>query len=141
MRYVKKSDIPYFVKLRNRSLGITYTALILCLGLIAYTVTPSLQELYATVDVPAPAHLQYIWQFVVVAMLILGTTAVYYFRKPVNTAQLNQKLKKYKQDEMILLNQVFDVQETLLAVGIFAGVFLLFLFLFIYPVFNLTSQF
>ena len=107
-------------------MGIAYTGLLISLGVITYTVTPSLQELYSSVEVSPPPQLQYMNYFIGLAMVVLAATAVYYFRKPIDQPQLAQKLKKYKNDEMILLNQVLDMQETQVAVGIFVGTFILF---------------
>ena len=76
-------------------MGIAYTGLLISLGVITYTVTPSLQELYRSVEVSPPPQLQYMNYFIGLAMVVLAATAVYYFRKPIDQPQLAQKLKKY----------------------------------------------
>ncbi|MBP9781250.1 hypothetical protein KBC89_01195 [Candidatus Woesebacteria bacterium] len=137
-RYIKKSDAGYFVKQQYRLIAIMLLFIVIAFGFIYFTVFSKMMTMYEDLGQLQPFLVrQFPYGFTIFSLTAV-LTSLRFFTKEVDIKELNKKLSKYKQNEMILSNEVLDMKNALLVIGATMLFVLYIVFSIISPIYNIT---
>mgnify|MGYP006872434629 CR=1 FL=1 len=139
--YVKKEDIISFVKRQRTMILIVLLAMIAVVGLFISFVSPKMMNLYTEFDTNLPLITQWSSWINWTIMLIAVSFLVYLLVTPLDITTLGKNLMRYKEGEMIRINEVTRYRFELVVLG-FMGLIVGYLILStILPIYSLTSSF
>jgi type II secretory pathway component PulF len=137
--YIKKEDAKYIIKLQKRLVAFVLIVMSIVLGIIQFMVSPRLLTLYVDFKIPVPFIVQISSGVTYGIIIIFFVISTFLLTKEPNNDELNEKLKKYKEGEMIRSNEVVDVKKELVwLIPIFLAVAWLVCSV-ILPIYNLTN--
>jgi hypothetical protein len=123
IRYIKKEDIPAFLKRQFIVQGVSALLLALLIGFAQLSLVPSVRSLYDDLgkNIPLIMKLSYYFSpLIIIAFLVL---AVYYFKSKVDPTVLDSIDKRYKSLEMVNIKELIDYKKQWGMVGaIFLGI-------------------
>lgn len=140
LSYIKKEDVEYYEKQRNKVLGVMYLAFSVVFAVIYWLVVPKMSVLFDDLGTKYPweyVMIPYYVIFIAICSLILG---VVYITKKVDKETLRVKLQKYKSGEMIRVNLMYGMSDIYIFLGFFAVSSVLLYTLVIPPVYRLTES-
>ncbi len=137
-RYIKKSDAEFFVKQQYRLIAIMLLFIVIAFGLIYFTVFSKMMTMYEDLGQLQPLVVrQFPYGFTIFSLTAV-LASLRFFTKEVDVKELNKKLSKYKQNEMILSNEVLDMKNAILVIGATMLFVLYVVFSIIYPIYSIT---
>ena len=137
--YIKKEDAKDVLRLQKRLIGFVLAAMSIVLGIMQFFVSPKLLSLYTESKITIPFITQISSNVTYGVILIFIVTSTVLFTKEPNYDELNEKLKKYKEGEMIKSSEIVDIKKELVwLIPIFLGIAWLVCSI-ILPVYNLTN--
>ena len=137
--YIKKEDAKDVLKIQKRLIAFILSAMAIVLGAIQFFVSPKLLSLYTESKITVPFIVQVspnITYGIIIIFIVIST--VLFTREPVYD-ELNEKLKKYKEGEMIKSSEIVDIKKELVwLIPIFLALAWL-VYSIILPIYNLTN--
>ena len=117
IRYIKKSDAKFFINQQYKLIALIYFSIIVMMAILSLIVVPELTDLYVEIENAHPLLLK-IYPYGLSILSVIGLLIAFNFLlKKVDEKHLSNKLIAYKNDEMILSNQVLDMKSAYLAIG------------------------
>ncbi|HNQ16897.1 MAG TPA: hypothetical protein PKJ26_02070 [Candidatus Woesebacteria bacterium] len=138
-RYIKKSDAEFFVKQQYRLIAIMLLFIVIAFGFIYFTVFSKMMTMYEDLGQLQPFLVRQFPYGFTIFSLVAVLSSVRFFTKEVDVKELNKKLSKYKQNEMILSNEVLDMKNAILVIGATMLFVLYMVFSIISPIYSITQ--
>ena len=140
--YVKKEDIPSYIKYRKAVLALIPLSMAIVITVIRLLVFPKIIDLYHDflVDLPLIADLFFKYSFVAVAVFIV--IALYFFTLPIDIDKITEEFKHLPQGELISVKKMnpYKAYEPFLMLLLGIGVGLIVIGV-ISPIYEMTSRF
>lgn len=133
--YIKKEDAKELLKRRNTVSWIFAGALTLIFGILEFMVTPRLTTMYQEFGLELPAYANPTMRAVVFVVVIFAILAL----RPEPESVLEEKLRAYKQGEMIMISKLVDYKYELLLFMLLLIAMGFIIISVILPVYNLTA--
>ena len=137
--YIKKADVKDLIRARKLNLALITGSMSLVIVILHLVVFPKLVKLYADYSLTKPIIIE-IEPYIVGALVLISIALIYYFYfTDYIDKQINGKIVKYKDDEMIKTSEILDRKQE---VGVFIFLLLAVCFLIfslIQPIYNLTN--
>lgn len=137
--YIKKEDAKDLIKLQKRLVAFILMAMAIVLGIMQFLVSPRLLALYVDSKIAVPSIVQIsstVTYGIIIIFIIIST---FLLTKEPNYGKLDEKLKKYKEGEMIRSNEIVDIKKELAwLIPIFLAIAWI-VYSIILPIYNLTN--
>ncbi len=137
--YIKKEHAKDLIKIQRRFVSITLIGSAIVLAIIQFAVSPKLFSMYQEFNVPIPfvTQMSPIVSFCAIILLVIISTVL--LLKESDYSELNEKLKKYKEGEMIRSKEIINTKKELVwLIPMFIVVGWIVLSV-IQPIYNLTN--
>lgn len=141
IHYIKKEDVRAFLIQQRGVEASILMGVAVCVSLIHFLTAPKLAEMYSDLNIIPPILVQY--SIIITATLLIFCILVslsLLFTQP-DCAQVDEKLKKFDNGEMIKTSEIISTWMPWLFIGslILMGIYIIFST--IMPVYWLTNQF
>jgi len=137
--YIKKEDAKDLIKIQRRYISFTLIGMAIVLGVIQFFVSPKLLAMYTDFNLPIPLVTQMSSSVTLIAIIVLFVISTILLTQEPDYSELNEKLMKYKEGEMILSRKIIDTKKELiwlLPIVLVVGWIVVSIIL---PIYNLTS--
>jgi hypothetical protein len=140
--YIKKEDIPYYLKNSRLSFIIAAIASVSVAFILQFLVMPRVVSLYQQFDTPIPTIVQFSLLINgIYTILVLFLVYIIASQKP-KQPQINSLLKSYKKGEMIHVNKLRGLGQArwemylILMIIVYIAILV---FLIILPIYNISN--
>jgi|GEM_PF-3809746 len=133
--YIKKEDAKDFLKRQTIMGKVLAVALTIVFGLMEYMIAPRQLTLYADFNYQLPAYADSRIRYIVYAVAIIALFAL----KPESDQVIEDKLRRYKAGEMILVNKLTDYRYVYSAFAVLLASMGYIIVSLMIPIYNLTS--
>lgn len=137
--YIKKEDAKDLIKIQQRYVSIILIGMAIVLGVIQLFISPKLLSMYADFNLPIPLVTQMSSSVSLIAIIVLFVISTILLTQEPDYTELNEKLKKFKEGEMIMSRKIIDTKKELiwlLPIILVVGWMVISIIL---PIYNLTS--
>ncbi len=112
--YIKKEHAKDLVKIQRRYVSITLIGSAIVLAIIQFAVSPKLFSLYREFNISVPFMTQISSTVSFCAIILLVVISTILLSKEPDYSELNEKLKKYKEGEMIRSKEIINTKKELI---------------------------
>lgn len=137
--YIKKEDAKDVIIIQKRLVAFILISMAIVVGVIQFIVSPKLLSLYTESKISIPFIVQissYVAYGIMILFIVAATTQL---TKELDYDELGEKLKKYKDGEMIKSTEIVNINKELIwLVPIFLAIAWLVCSI-ILPIYNLTN--